>query len=294
MEVLKNAIEQFLAVNYGDGSGYGYGYGDGFGYGYGDGFGYGYGYGDGFGSGSGSGYGFGDGDGDGSGSGSGYGFGFGFGDGDGSGSGSGYGFGDGDGSGYGDGDGDGSGSGSGDGDGSGSGSSYGYGYGSDYGSGSGDGDGLIYFNGHKVYYIDGMATVIERVHGNLAKGFTINKALTMERCCVVKSHNLFAHGKTVKDAEEALQDKIIATMDTDEKINAFLDRFKLDIKYPAKDFYEWHHKLTGSCEFGRRSFCKNAGIDIENDTYTVQEFIDYTKNDYGSSVIRKIEERINR
>ena len=186
-------------------------------------------------------------------------------------------------------------SGDGYGDGSGYGSGDGYGYGSDDGSGYGygSGSGLISFNGQKVYYVDGMATVIERVHGNLAKGFTINRDLTTERCYVVKSQDLFAHGKTVKEAEEALQDKIFATMDTDEKISAFLDRFKIDTKYPAKDFYDWHHKLTGSCEFGRLSFCKNAGIDLDNDTYTVQEFIDYTKNDYGSSVIRKIEERIN-
>jgi hypothetical protein len=139
-----------------------------------------------------------------------------------------------------------------------------------------------------------MPTVIEQVRGNLAKGFTINKDLTTEKCCVVKSRNLFAHGKNVKKAEEALQEKIFDTMDVDEKINAFLDKFKLGVKYPAKDFYEWHHKLTGSCEFGRNSFCKNHDIDLENGLYTVEEFIEITRNDYGSSVIEQLTERIGK
>ena len=103
---------------------------------------------------------------------------------------------------------------------------------------------------------------------------------------------MFAHGATIKEAEKALQDKIFETMNTDEKINAFLEIFKLDVKYPAKDFYEWHHKLTGSCEFGRNAFCKNHDIDLENGLYTVQEFIEITKNDYGSSIIEQLAERI--
>ena len=181
---------------------------------------------------------------------------------------------------------------------SGSGSGYGYGsgsgsgYGSGDGYGYGDGDGLISFNGQKVYYIDRMPTVIEKVHGNLAKGFTINGDLTTQACVIVKGNNKFAHGSTTKEATKALQDKIFESMDTEEKIDAFLQSFKPDVKYPAKSFYEWHHKLTGSCEFGRNAFVKNHGIDIDNGTYTVQEFIEYTKNDYGGEIICQIEERL--
>lgn len=32
------------------------------------------------------------------------------------------------------------------------------------------------------------------------------------------------------------------------------------------------------------------GIDIENDSFTVREFVKLTKNDYGGSTIRKIME----
>ena len=162
----------------------------------------------------------------------------------------------------------------------------------DYGSGYGYGDGLISFAGQPVYYIDNIPTVIEQVRSNLAKGFTINNDLTTTHCYIVKARNLFAHGKTVQEAQRSLQEKIFDNMDTDEKISAFLGKFKLGVKYPAKDFYEWHNKLTGSCEFGRNSFCRNHGIDLENGMYSVEEFIEITENDYGSSIIKQIKERI--
>ena len=162
---------------------------------------------------------------------------------------------------------------------------------SGYGSGYGDGDGLNTFNGQKVYYIDGIPTVVERVRGNLAKGYIVNKDLTTKKCYVAKHGNLFAHGGTLKDAVTALQDKIFDDMDVDEKIDAFLGEFDLEGSYPARTFYEWHHKLTGSCEFGRNAFVKNHGIDLENGTYTVREFIEITRNDYGGEIIRQLEER---
>ena len=256
MEVLSEKIKRLLSVN--SGSGDGSGDGSGYGYGYGSGYGYGYGSGDDSGSG------------------------------DGSGDGSGYGSGSGDGSGYGDGSGDGSGYGYG----------YGYGYGSDYGDGSGygygdgSGYGINAYNGHIVHMIDNVATIITRVIGNLAKGFMLNGDLTLTPCYIVKGNNLFAHGATAKEAEDALREKMFENMDTEQAIEMFLAEFDLGKKYPAKDFYVWHHRLTGSCEMGRKQFAKNHGIDLENGMYTVEEFIEITKNDYGGNVIRQLEERI--
>lgn len=224
------------------------------------------------------------------------------------GSGSGYGSGGGDGSGgcYGEGFGRGNGSGEryGYGTGCGSGSIYGSGrgYGSGSGSGSGygtgcgyyygDDHGLLYFDGKPVHRIDSVPTVILHVKGNLAKGFIVNRDLTTERCYVAKSGNMFAHGKTIKETQEALHKKIFANMGTDEKIDAFMREFKPGAKYPAKLFYEWHNKLTGSCEFGRNAFVRNHGIDLENGMYTPEEFVDITKDDFGGDIIKQIKERI--
>ncbi len=215
---------------------------------------------------------------------SGYGYGSGYGSGDGSG----YGYG----SGYGSGDGYGYGSGYGDGDGSGDGS--GYGYGSGYGSGDGSDDGVIKsFKNERVYKIDGVNTIIRHIVKNVAKGYILNSDFTLEACYIVKGHNKFAHGNTLAKALEDLQNKIFEDIDTEEAIEMFLKEFpKLNKKYPAKAFYIWHNRLTGSCEMGRNSFVKNNDIDLENDTFTVEEFISLTRNEYGGEIIRQLESRL--
>lgn len=225
-------IEEFVKTHTNENNGYGYGYGDGSGSGYGNGSGNGSGYGDG----NGSGYG------DGSGNGSGYGGGYG--------GGGGYGHGGGSGSGYGRDVGDG----------------YGCDDGSGYCGGNGYSDDSIYnsgynediksFNGKIVYYIDNISTIITKVKGNVAKGFILNNDLTTTPCYVIKSDNFFAHGATLAEARKALRDKLFEDMDENERIDAFLNEFNLTDKYPAKEFFDWHNKLTGSCEMGRKAFVK--------------------------------------
>lgn len=208
--------------------------------------------------------------------------------------------------GYGDGSGDGSGFGSGFGSGSGSGSGYGYGYGGGYGygdsfgSGSGSGycyscgDGIKTFCGDRVLEIDGIQTVIRSVHGNLAKGFVLQYDFKLIPCYIAKHDNMFAHGETIQEAVAAVNKKVLKNMDSDKVIDKFFEHFTdLSKKYPARDFYEWHHYLTGSCEMGRRTFVQNGGYDIEHDRFTVQEFIDITRNAYGKDVILRLEKVMN-
>ena len=204
----------------------------------------------------------------------------GYGDGYGSGSGSG------DGSGYGDGSGDGSGYGYGDG--------YGYGYGS--GDGSGDGSGYGYgirsFNSDPVYTIDGVPTILRHVRGNVAHGVILNRDLTTTNCYVAKQDNIFAHGETLANAMEALRDKLFEDMPVEERIAAFLKATEDGRAYPAQYFYDWHHRLTGSCDMGRRQFARDHGIDVDSDTMTLREFLALTKDAYGGSVIRKAMEKL--
>lgn len=184
-------------------------------------------------------------------------------------------------------------SGSGCGDGSGYGDGCGYGDGDGDGYGCGSGYGISSINGMRVHMIDGVPTVIKTVRENIAKGYILHDDLTLTPCYVAKGQNLFAHGETARAAVQALQEKIYANMDTDEAIETFLQEFPdRDKKYPAKDFYIWHHRLTGSCEMGRNQFVARHGFDLENDTFTVQEFIDITKNDFGGDVIRQLEDKI--
>ena len=203
---------------------------------------------------------------------------------------------DGDGYGYGYGSGSGSGSGSvdGDGDGSGDGSGSGSGYGSvdgsgyGYGSGSGSGYGIKSFNREAVYQIDGINTLVRSVRGNTAHGAILNEDLTLTPSYIVKQDNVFAHGETLREAMEALRDKLFEDMPEDERIDTFLRETDREKAYPTQYFYEWHHRLTGSCDMGRKQFARDHGVDLEHGVMTLTEFLELTKSAYGGDVIRKV------
>ena len=196
------------------------------------------------------------------------------------------------GSGYGYGSGYGSGDGSGYGDGSGSGSGSGSGYGDGSGDGSGSGYGIRSFNGEPVYTIDEVPTILRHVRGNVAHGVILNLDLTTTNCYVAKQDNIFAHGETLAKAMEALRDKLFADMPEEDRIEAFLKETEDGKAYPAQYFYDWHHRLTGSCDMGRRQFARDHGIDVDGDTMTLREFLSLTKDAYGGSVIRDAMEKL--
>lgn len=224
------------------------------------------GYGSNYGSGCGNGYGSGHGDGSvtGSGSSCGYGCGHGCGDGDGSGHDNGYGHGYGHGSGRG------------------NGYSYGCGY------GYGNSCGIKSINGESVHLIDDTFTIIKQIHRNIAKGAILQEDLTLTPCYIVKNGDVFAHGETLRKAQEALRDKLFEDMTEEERIDAFLSEIKPKTEYPVMIFFDWHHRLTGSCEMGRTAFAKDHGFDLNKDTITLEGFLELTKNAYGGSVIRKV------
>ena len=167
--------------------------------------------------------------------------------------------------------------------------SSGYGSGSGYGYGSGDGYGVKMFNGDKVYTIDEIPTIIKSIRNNVAKGFILNNNFTLEETFVVKEKNKFAHGKTLHEAFQSLQEKLYDDSTEEERLEAFKKHFNdFSAKYSAKDLFTWHHVLTGSCKQGRESFCKQHGIDLNNDMYTIHEFVELTKDSYGGDTIRKL------
>ena len=217
----------------------------------------------------------------GSGSGSGSGYGYGYGSGDGSGDGSGYGYGSGYGSGYGYGYGDGSSSGDGSGDGS------GYGYGSGYGSGYGGG--LKSLCGEPVYMIDDVPTIITGLRGSVAMGFIVMTDLSKRKTFVVKGGGKFAHGEDLHAAQAALEEKLFDDMPIEEKLEAFREQFTPGEAYTVADFYDWHHRLTGSCTQGRDAFAQDHELSM-NDAMTPEEFIDLTKDAFGGRIIRQLAE----
>ena len=165
--------------------------------------------------------------------------------------------------------------------GSGDGSGYGYGY----------GDGIKSIDGYTVFQIDDVPTLIYSVRrGSIARGAILLDDLTRKPCFVVKQDGHFAHGKTLREAMTALNDKLFEDMPLEDRIERFMSEHAWGVEYLDSDFFEWHHLLTGSCEMGRREFAAAHGLDKLEGKRTVESFIALTRNAYGGDVIRRLEE----
>ena len=182
----------------------------------------------------------------------------------------------------------------------GSGAGYGYGYGSGSGSGSGAGsgagagagdgdgygDGVNEFNGRKVYDIDSVKTLIYAVKGDAARGAVLRSDMTLRDCWIARRGNFFSHGDTLHEAVEAVEAKWRDNRPLDDRIAEFLKTHP-SLDEPYGDLFEWHHILTGSCEFGRRQWCEEHGYK-PTDSITLRAFFEQTKNGYGRDVIRQV------
>lgn len=153
---------------------------------------------------------------------------------------------------------------------------------------------LSSYQGEKVYTVDQESLIIVSVRGNVARAQRIEPDFTLTPCYVVKYEHLFACDPLLREAELKLYNKRIREMDIDSRIDEFLAQIDITKPYPAKTFYEWHNRLTDSCEPGRKTFFKYNNLSLESDQeYTIEDFIDYTKNErFGGIIIQKLEEKI--
>lgn len=142
--------------------------------------------------------------------------------------------------------------------------------------------------------IDGIQTIICAVHNNVARGYILLSDLSLEPCFIVKGNGLFAHGKNLKEAMTAITDKMFCDMPEEERITAFINEHPdIDAIYSHKDLFDWHHRLTGSCEMGRKAFMRDNGFEMDGAS-TIKTFIEATKNAYNGSVIKNLEEEYKR
>ena len=89
----------------------------------------------------------------------------------------------------------------------------------------------------------------------------------------------------------ALTDKIMENMPEEERIDAFVKEFpEYNKPYDNEKLFDWHHKLTGSCEQGRRAFVKSKRLSLDGKT-TIKDFIKLTENAYCGSVIKNLKRR---
>lgn len=181
------------------------------------------------------------------------------------------------------------------GSGSGWGSGWGDGSGDGWGDGSGSGSGNICKVGRvNIYLIDNVPTAIYSIHGNYARCGVLLQDFTFADCYVARCGNSFAHGITLQQAIEDARAKAMRTMSVDERVEQFLSTYPdPEALIPAKELFDWHNILTGSCLFGRKQFCAKRGIDVEHDNFSVKDFIKLTINSYGGDVIAKLKKRLD-
>ena len=113
--------------------------------------------------------------------------------------------------------------------------------------------------------------------------------MTWKPCFVVRIGDSFAHGETIHEAQRDAMQKHMSEMSEEERLQMFIEKFpSIDTKVTAKELFDWHNTLTGSCLMGRTQWCKDHGINVEADTFTVKEFIELTKDSYGGDTIKKL------
>lgn len=166
------------------------------------------------------------------------------------------------------------------------GSGYGYGSGDGDGDGDGSGSGVKELSGHKVYDIDRVPTLVYAVKGDAARGAVLQKDMTLRDCWIARRGNFFSHGDTLHEAVEAVEAKWRENRPLDERIAEFLKTHPA-LDEPYGDLFEWHHILTGSCEFGRRQWCEEHGYN-PTDSITLRTFLRETVGNYGGDVIRQV------
>ena len=150
------------------------------------------------------------------------------------------------------------------------------------------GFGVKVINGYVVHRIDDIPTIITSVRGNVAQGFIVQSDLQLKPCYIVKENNKFAHGETLHDAFNSIQEKLFDDSSEEERLDAFKKKFpEYDVKYDNKDLFTYHHVLTGSCRMGRETFVVSHGLSLDGKT-SVREFVELTQNAYGGDIIKKL------
>ena len=163
----------------------------------------------------------------------------------------------------------------------------GSGYGSGYGSGDGDGDKLEFLS-DSTYEIDGIFCRFELIHKEWAKVTVISKADFSESLAfIAKYENCFAHGNTIREAMQDAMEKYFSKLCFEQVKERLIAEFKEKKSLTVAELYNWHGALTGSCRFGRSQFQREHGLKDE-DTLSLEEFVELCGNVYGGEKIKKL------
>lgn len=118
-----------------------------------------------------------------------------------------------------------------------------------------NGSGIISYNDHKLYFINGYVLYITHIHNIWAIGKIIKNDLTTQDCYLGKVNNFIVVSDSVRGAFDELLKSITKTNDNE---NDIVDAFILAHPDYNKE-YDWDemvywYSFIGSCANGRRGF----------------------------------------
>ena len=142
-----------------------------------------------------------------------------------------------------------------------------------------DNKGILEYNGHKVYYIDGYLLYITHIRKPGAIGIIIKNDLTTQDCYLGKINNNIVVVSNLHDGIEELRKKIIKNIDNiDDIVEAFvLAHPNYEKEYDWEEMLTWHSLDKTSCLDGRKRFSKFANKGV-NSKATPKELVEIMKN----------------
>ena len=154
-----------------------------------------------------------------------------------------------------------------------------------------NGTGILSYNNHPVYCIDGYMLYIDHVHEPWMIGRIIKNDLLTQQCYLAKINQTYVVAGSLHDAIELMREKMQTSNDSESDIaTAFVMAHPdYEKQYEWDEMVTWHALVKGSCANGRRQFSKLSDK-ASGDKATPKELIEFMKNSPAVHIAEKMEE----
>lgn len=141
-----------------------------------------------------------------------------------------------------------------------------------------DGSGIVSFNKHTVYHINGFTLYISHIHEPWISGEIINNDFTTQSCYLFKVNNKVFINTSLRLLLSDIKEGILKSPNNIEDIaTAFVSMHpNYNQEYPWDEMVAWHSLSPRSCLDGRRRFSKKFNKNSQ-DKCTPKELISCMK-----------------
>ena len=152
--------------------------------------------------------------------------------------------------------------------------------------------GITNFCGEKVYQVCGFDIVDPKLiklknNGRYIFGTRITNQFKTIPWYIIVEEGIMGFGTTKAAATESLSESFYKIYNFEERVERFCRHFEMGKKYPALEFLDWHHRVTGSCKESRDKWAENSIYADQN--VTTLQFFTVARNLYRNNQFRKFE-----